>query len=164
MHVLYFIQITYIIFFSYLSLALCYLQIQEFDGIPNAEDPDGVVKQRHRHNNVELAAERLSFGRVNHTTAAPSHEVSISICIFFVVFSSLSGVSLKLRTPGDSAMCFTFIFLCIRMGSVILMIWRVHFLHFLLNLFRHLSEILSFSYIFCYLVLAFLVLICQHFI
>ncbi|OAY25739.1 serine/threonine-protein kinase BLUS1 isoform X2 [Manihot esculenta] len=52
--------------------------IQEFDGIPNAEDPDGVVKQRHRHNNVELAAERLSFGRVNHTTAAPSHEDGFS--------------------------------------------------------------------------------------
>ncbi|XP_021649450.2 serine/threonine-protein kinase BLUS1 isoform X1 [Hevea brasiliensis] len=52
--------------------------IQDFDGISNAEDPDMGMKQRHRHNNVELTAERLSHERANHSTAAPSHEDGFS--------------------------------------------------------------------------------------
>ncbi|XP_057993338.1 serine/threonine-protein kinase BLUS1 isoform X2 [Hevea brasiliensis] len=53
--------------------------IQDFDGIPNAEDPDVSMKQGDRNNNVEpTTAESLSHERANHSTAAPSHEDGFS--------------------------------------------------------------------------------------
>lgn len=67
-------------------LALCYLQIQDFDGIPNAEDPDVSMKQKDRNNNVEPTAERLSHERANHSTTAPCHQV---IVVFFSPYSQV---------------------------------------------------------------------------
>ncbi|XP_021593479.1 serine/threonine-protein kinase BLUS1 isoform X3 [Manihot esculenta] len=52
--------------------------IQDFDGIPNAEDPDVSMKQKDRNNNVEPTAERLSHERANHSTTAPCHQDDFS--------------------------------------------------------------------------------------
>lgn len=54
----------------------CTLQIQDYDCMSNAEDPDVCGKQRDTCNNVGFPTERLSPENANHSTASPSHEVS----------------------------------------------------------------------------------------
>jgi hypothetical protein len=56
----------------------CYLQIQDYDCMSNAEDPDLSGKQMDRYNIVGFPAEKLPPKIANHSISAPSQEVLFS--------------------------------------------------------------------------------------
>lgn len=69
---------------------MLYLQIQDDDDAPNAEDQDGSREQRDRHDVVVLSAERIFPEMHGNSIAAGSQEVPLVTLKCFLYNSIVS--------------------------------------------------------------------------